>query len=85
MLYTWLSRRSEKTIAVVCHAGVIEWMTKQIFANCEMQLWNFDDLTPTNLVDVDDDEDNGREKKEGDESNHTSKSVRQEVKEISLP
>lgn len=49
-LYKWLDDRSERYIAVVCHAGVIEWMTQQIFANCEMRLIDFDDLTPRNLI-----------------------------------
>ena len=55
-LYYFLLDRPEQSIAVVCHAGVLEWFTQKIFKNCEIQLWNFDDLTPTNLVSVDEKE-----------------------------
>jgi broad specificity phosphatase PhoE len=48
--HRWLNDRPEQSIAVVCHAGVIEWFTQRIFGNCEMQLWHFDELTPTNLM-----------------------------------
>jgi broad specificity phosphatase PhoE len=45
-LYHWLRSRDEKCIALVCHAGVIEWMTQEIFANCELRVVSFDSLTP---------------------------------------
>lgn len=48
-LYHWLQSRKEKCIAVVCHAGVIEWMTQETFANCELRVVDFDTLTPRAL------------------------------------
>jgi broad specificity phosphatase PhoE len=52
-LYHWLQSREEQCIAVVCHAGVIEWMTSgEIFANCELRVMNFKDLQPRKLLDL---------------------------------
>jgi broad specificity phosphatase PhoE len=48
-LYHWLQSRDEKCIALVCHAGVIEWLTQEIFANCEWRVVYFDSLTPRSL------------------------------------
>ena len=62
----YLLDRPEQSIAVVCHAGVLEWFTQKIFRNCEIQLWNFDDLTPTNLVPVDEKERNALYRKRTD-------------------
>lgn len=48
--YYWLESREEKCIAIVCHAGVIEWMTSgQQYANCELRVQTFNDLRPTAL------------------------------------
>ncbi|KAL3900049.1 MAG: hypothetical protein SGARI_006327 [Bacillariaceae sp.] len=52
-LYYWLEARDEQCIAVVCHAGVIEWMTSgEIFANCELRVKNFEDLRPRALLEI---------------------------------
>ncbi|KAG7356589.1 histidine phosphatase superfamily protein [Nitzschia inconspicua] len=52
-LYHWLGTREERCIAVVCHAGVIEWMTSgEILANCEVLIKEFDELRPRNLWSV---------------------------------
>lgn len=44
-LYQFLDERLEKTIVVVCHAGVIDWFLNESFENCELRIVNFDDLT----------------------------------------
>lgn len=49
-LYRFLDNREESTIAVVCHAGVIDWFVQEIFENCELRVINFDDLKPRSLV-----------------------------------
>jgi broad specificity phosphatase PhoE len=50
-LYHWLQSREEQCIAVICHAGVIEWMTSgEIIANCEVRIQQFHDLRPRNLL-----------------------------------
>ena len=50
-LYYWLHTRPEKCIAVVCHAGVIEWLTSgEIFRNCELRMIPFKQLKPRTLV-----------------------------------
>ena len=39
--------REEKCIAIVCHAGVIDWLTSgEEFANCELRIQTFDNLRP---------------------------------------
>eukprot|EP00980_Cylindrotheca_fusiformis_P019706 scaffold6881_cov126-Cylindrotheca_fusiformis.AAC.3 len=50
-LYSFLDGRPESTIALVCHAGVIDWFVRDIFENCELRVVKFDDLKPRNLVD----------------------------------
>ena len=48
--YYWLESREENCIAIVCHAGVIEWMTSgQQYANCELRVQTFNDLRPRAL------------------------------------
>jgi len=48
--YYWLQSRKETCIAVVCHAGVIDWMTSgEQYANCELRVQSFDDLRPRAL------------------------------------
>jgi broad specificity phosphatase PhoE len=50
-LYHWLQSREEQCIVVVCHAGVIEWMTSgEILANCEVRIQAFDELQPRTLL-----------------------------------
>ncbi|OEU20538.1 hypothetical protein FRACYDRAFT_161826, partial [Fragilariopsis cylindrus CCMP1102] len=41
-LYLWLESRKEKCIAVICHAGVIDWMTSgDVYSNCELRIQTF--------------------------------------------
>ena len=48
--YYWLESRDEKCIAIVCHAGVIDWMTSgEQFSNCELRVLTFDSLRPRAL------------------------------------
>jgi len=42
-LYDWLDARTESTIALVTHWGVIQWLIGQDFQNCEMRIESFDD------------------------------------------
>jgi broad specificity phosphatase PhoE len=52
-LYHWLALRNEQCIAVVCHAGVVEWMKSgEILANCEVRVQEFDELRPRTLLDA---------------------------------
>ena len=48
-LYHWLNTSKANTIAVVCHAGVIDWMLQEIFDNCELRIVSFDKLKPRAL------------------------------------
>ena len=43
-LYKWLEQREEKTIAVVCHWGVLQWLTGIDFDNCEVKAVEFNVL-----------------------------------------
>jgi broad specificity phosphatase PhoE len=50
--YYWLESREERCIAIVCHAGVIDWMTSgQQFSNCELRVQTFNSLRPRGLQD----------------------------------
>jgi broad specificity phosphatase PhoE len=50
-LVCWLENREETCIAVVCHAGVIQWMLGEIFENCELRVVPLDTLLqPTSLL-----------------------------------
>lgn len=50
--YYWLESREEKCIAIVCHAGVIDWMTSgHQFSNCELRVQTFNSLRPRALQD----------------------------------
>jgi len=40
-LYDWLDSRNERSIALVCHWGVIDWLTGEDFDNCEMRAVDF--------------------------------------------
>ena len=46
-LHDWLGARPERTIALVCHWGVLDWLTGEDFANCEMRVVGFDQLRRT--------------------------------------
>lgn len=49
-LYFWLESRKEKCIAIICHAGVIDWMTSgDVYSNCELRVQTFNSLRPRNL------------------------------------
>jgi len=49
-LYFWLESRKEKCIVIICHAGVIDWMTSgDVYSNCELRIQNFNSLRPRNL------------------------------------
>lgn len=43
-LYEWINARDESTICIVCHWGVLEWLTGARFENCEMRIVNFEDM-----------------------------------------
>jgi len=43
-LREWLGKREEKTIVVVCHWGVLEWLTGIDFDNCEVKVVEYDKL-----------------------------------------
>ena len=43
-LYDWLAQRPESTIALICHWGVLEWLTGYDFDNCEMRVIDFADM-----------------------------------------
>jgi broad specificity phosphatase PhoE len=49
-LYRFLDDRHESTIALVCHAGVIDWFVQEIFENCELRIVKFDNLKPRGLI-----------------------------------
>jgi broad specificity phosphatase PhoE len=51
-LYRFLEDRQESTIAVVCHAGVIDWFLQEIFENCELRVVKFENLKPRGLITV---------------------------------
>ncbi|MGK3747759.1 MAG: broad specificity phosphatase PhoE [Bacillariaceae sp.] len=49
-LYLWLESRKEQCIAIICHAGVIDWMTSgDVYSNCELRVQTFNSLRPRNL------------------------------------
>jgi len=43
-LYNWLDAREESTICLVCHWGVLEWLTGDSFENCEIRIVDFGDI-----------------------------------------
>ena len=54
-LYDWLAQRPESTIALICHWGVLEWLTGYDFDNCEMRVIDFaDDMKRTGFMISDD-------------------------------
>ncbi|CAJ1957394.1 unnamed protein product [Cylindrotheca closterium] len=44
-LFLFLEERPERTIVLVCHAGVIDWFLHETFENCELGIVDFDRLT----------------------------------------
>jgi broad specificity phosphatase PhoE len=48
-LYQWLDDRPESSIAVVCHHGVIDWMTDMDFNNCQWREYAWEELKPVHL------------------------------------
>ncbi len=51
-LFQWLDSRSERTIALVCHAGVILWFLGEVVDNCDVRIVDFDGLNPKRLYEV---------------------------------
>ena len=49
-LYDWLEGREESTIALVCHWGVIDWLTGDDFENCEMKVVPFESMKRTGFM-----------------------------------
>jgi broad specificity phosphatase PhoE len=43
-LYKWLEARNESVICLVCHWGVLDWLTGGDFRNCEVRDISFDDV-----------------------------------------
>jgi len=48
-LHRWLRDRPERSIAVVCHWGIIDWMIQESFENCELRVVPFPSLKPRSL------------------------------------
>lgn len=49
-LYDWLAKREETTIALICHWGVLEWLTGYDFDNCEMRVIDFAEMKRTGFM-----------------------------------
>ena len=49
-LYDWLESCKESTIALVCHWGVIDWLTGEDFENCEMKIVPFESMKRTGFM-----------------------------------
>ena len=49
-LYDWLHARNESTIALICHWGVIDWLTGEDYDNCEIQVVDFNSLRRTGFM-----------------------------------
>lgn len=56
-LYDWLEAREEDCIALICHWGVIDYMTGQDFDNCEMRVIDFSTIRRTGFMLSDEDAD----------------------------
>ena len=52
-LLNWIENREEQCIAIICHWGVLQWLTDgDDFDNCELKIVQFDDLVKKkNLID----------------------------------
>jgi len=44
-LYDWLDNKTEKNIVLVCHWGVLQWLTGKDYDNCEVDIVPFDHLS----------------------------------------
>lgn len=53
-LYDWLESREETIIALICHWGVLEWLTGYDFDNCEMRVVDFTVMKRTGFMISDD-------------------------------
>ena len=49
-LYDWLDSRDEASIALICHWGVIDWLTGNDFDNCEMRIVDFASMRRTGFM-----------------------------------
>lgn len=52
-LYDWLADRKETSIVLVCHWGVIDWLTGDDYENCEMQVIDFASMRRTGFMHTD--------------------------------
>ena len=43
-LYKWLESRNENVICLICHWGVLDWLTGNDFKNCEVKQVSFSDI-----------------------------------------
>lgn len=41
-LVDWIDARPERTVVLVCHWGVIDWLVGEDFDNCEMRVFDFE-------------------------------------------
>ena len=46
-LYKWLESRNENVICLICHWGVLDWLTGKDFKNCEVKEVSFFDIQKT--------------------------------------
>ena len=49
-LYDWLGARTESTIALICHWGVIEYLTGDDYDNCQMKVVDFTSMKRTGFM-----------------------------------
>lgn len=49
-LYDWIDKRPERTIALVCHWGVLQWLSGREFENCEMRVVRFEEMDRGGLM-----------------------------------
>ncbi len=49
-LYDWLDARTESTIALICHWGVIEYLTGDDYDNCQMKVVDFTSMKRTGFM-----------------------------------
>ncbi|KAL7453862.1 hypothetical protein ACHAWC_007517 [Mediolabrus comicus] len=49
-LYDWLDARTERTIALICHWGVIEYLTGDDYDNCQMKVVDFNSMKRTGFM-----------------------------------
>lgn len=46
----WLDARTERTIALICHWGVIEYLTGDDYDNCQMKVVDFNSMKRTGFM-----------------------------------